>query len=74
MKSDQTDFMVDRFTIVDRECDEGVIAVREKASVQINKERKEVKMHDYSYSFDEIIAIADKLKAVMPLKKELTFS
>ena len=74
MKNDQTDFMVDRFTIVDRECDEGVIAVREKASVQINKERKEVKMHDYSYSFDEIIAIADKLKAVMPLKKELTFS
>ena len=74
MKSDQTDFMVDRFTIVDRECSEGVIAVREKASVQIDKERKEVKMHDYCYSFDEIIAVADKLKAVMPLKKELTFS
>ena len=74
MKSDQTDFMVDRFTIVDRECDEGVIAVREKASVQINKERKEVKMHDYSYSFDEIIAIADKLRTMMPIEEKLTFS
>ena len=78
MKNDQTDFMIDRFSIVDRECDEGIIAVREKASVQINRERKEVKMHDFSYSFDEIIAVADKLKAIEfkinKTEKELTFS
>ena len=42
MKNDQTDFMVDRFSIVDRECEEGIIAIREKASVQIDKKRKEV--------------------------------
>ena len=62
MKKDQTDFMVDRFTIVDK--DEGIIAVREKASVQIDKNRKEVKMHDFSYTFDEIIAVANQLKAI----------
>ena len=62
MKKDRTDFMVDRFTIVDK--DEGIIAVREKASVQIDKNRKEVKMHDFSYTFDEIIAVANQLKAI----------
>ena len=74
MKSNQTNFKVDRFTIVDKICDEGVIAVREKASVQINEKCKEVKMHDYSYTFEEIIAIADKLRAIMPVEKKLTFS
>ena len=74
MKSNQTNFKADRFTIVDRICDEGVIAVREKASVQINEECKEVKMHDYSYTFEEIIAIADKLRAMMPIEEKLTFS
>ena len=63
---------VDRFTIVDRE--EGVIAVREKASVQIDKQRKEVKMHDYLYTFDEVIAVAEQLKAIIPSKKKQTFS
>ena len=63
---------VDRFTIVDRE--EGVIAVREKASVQIDEERKEVKMHDYVYTFEEIIAVAKKLQYIISPKKDLTFS
>ena len=75
MKSDQTDFMIDKFSIVDRECEEGVIAIREKASVQINQQNSSVKMHDFMYSFDEIIAIADKLKAIKAEdEKELTFS
>tara|TARA_R100000781_G_scaffold94076_1_gene58492 strand:+ start:96 stop:308 length:213 start_codon:yes stop_codon:yes gene_type:complete len=70
MKSDQTDFMIDKFSIVDRECDEGIIAVREKASVQVDKQKKVVKMHDYSYTFDEIIAVAERLKTL----NTLTFS
>ena len=69
MKNDQTDFMVDRFSIVDRECEEGVIAIREKASVQIDKKRKEVKMHDFIYSFHEIIAVGKRLEEL--LKKDL---
>jgi len=74
MKNDQTDFMVDRFSIVDRVCDEGIIAIREKASVQIDEKCKEVKMHDYSYTFDEIIAIGDKIKVIKKELKDLKFS
>ena len=74
MKNNQTDFLVDRFSIVDKICDEGIIAVREKASVVINEARKEVKMHDFSYTFDEIIAVADKLQAISTPKRKLTFS
>ena len=74
MKDDQTDFMVDRFSIVNEICDEGIIAVREKASVVINEDRKEVKMHDFTYTFDEIIAVADKLQAISTPKRKLTLS
>ena len=64
--------MMNNFTIVNRE--KGIIAVREKASVQIDEDCREVKMHDYTYTFDEIIAIADQLKSMKSLKKKLTFS
>ena len=74
MKDDQTDFMVDRFSIIDEICDEGIIAVREKASVVIDEARKEVKMHDFTYTFDEIIAVADKLQAISTPKRKLTFN
>ena len=74
MENNQTNSITDRFTIVNGTDNEGIIAVREKASVQIDKERKEVKMHDFTYTFNEIIAVADKLKAIMPVEKKLTFS
>ena len=64
MKNGQTDFIVDRFTIVDKTDDTDVIAVREKVSVQIDENRKTVNLHDYTYTFDEIIAVADKLKSL----------
>ena len=64
MKNGQTDFIVDRFTIVDKTDDTDVIAVREKVSVQIDGNRKTVNLHDYTYTFDEIIAVADKLKSL----------
>ena len=74
MENDQTNSIADRFTIVNGTDNEGIIAVREKASVQIDKKRKEVKMHDFTYTFNEIIAVADKLKAISPVEKKLTFS
>ena len=64
MKNGQTDFIVDRFTIVDKLNKTNVIAVREKASVQIDEDDRKVKMHDFSYKFDEIIAVAEKLKTL----------
>ena len=58
------------FTIVDNVNSDGIIAVREKSSVEINEEDNEVKMHDFIYTFEEIVAVADKLKSM----KSLTFS
>ena len=48
-----------------------VIAVREKASVQIDKKNKEVKMHDYIYTFDEIIATSEKLNHILLTEKTI---
>ena len=58
------------FTIVDSVNSDGIIAVREKSSVEINEEDNEVKMHDFIYTFEEIVAVAYKLKSM----KSLTFS
>jgi ATP-dependent Zn protease len=74
MKASRSDFIADRFTVIDKIDKEGVIAVREKASVQVDKQRREVKMHDFSYTFDEIVAVADRLKAMMPEEEMPIFS
>ena len=63
-----------RLTIVDQINDKGVIAVREQTSAQIDETLKEVMLSDYRYSFEEIIAIADKIKSIMLQEEKLTFS
>jgi len=63
----------EKFTIVDVNSD-GIIAIREKPSVEINKEKNEIKMHDFIYTFDEIIAVGNKLQAISASNKKLTFS
>ena len=64
MKNGQIDTTVDKFTVIDKLDETNVIAVREKVSVNIDDERKEVKMHDFTYTFEEIIAVAEKLKTL----------
>tara|TARA_R100000995_G_C3456712_1_gene110964 strand:- start:630 stop:854 length:225 start_codon:yes stop_codon:yes gene_type:complete len=49
------------------------IAVRQKESVTIDFDESTVQLHDFHYSFEEIIAIADQLR-VLIAKKDLTFS
>ena len=63
-----------RLTIVDQINDKGVIAIREQTSAQIDETLKEVMLSDYRYSFEEIIAIADKIKSIMLQEEKLTFS
>jgi|TARA_R100001530_G_scaffold132254_1_gene104506 hypothetical protein len=63
-----------RLTIVDQINDKGVIAIREQTSAQIDETLKEVMLSDYRYSFEEIIAIADKIKSIIPQEEKLTFS
>ena len=53
----------EKFSIMNDET--GVIAVREKASVEIDENHKEVKMHDFIYSFHEIIAVGKKLEQIL---------
>ena len=64
MKNEQIDTTVDKFTVIDKLDETNVIAVREKASVQIDEKHSKVKMHDFTYTFEEIIAIAEKLKTL----------
>ena len=64
MKNGQANSVVDRFTVIDKLDETNVIAVRQKTSVHIVDKHKVVKMHDYSYTFDEIIAVAERLKAL----------
>ena len=52
------------------ESEDSVVALRSKPSVTIDMEDKKVGMQDLYYTFDEIIAIADKLKSI----DTLTFS
>ena len=55
----------DKFSILNNSNNNGVIAIREKPSVEIDENYEEVKMHDYLYSFHEIIAVGKKLEQLL---------
>lgn len=63
-----------KLNIINKVNSEGIIAIREKTSVQIDQELKTVTMHDYSYTFDEIIAIGDRIRAINKATKSLKFT
>lgn len=54
--------MSETMTITDT--DDGVIATRNRVSVTVNKERNVVSMKDLEYTYEEIFAIADKLRSI----------
>ena len=51
-------------TMTITETDNGVIATRNRVSVTVDKERNVVSMKDLEYSYEEIFAIADKLRSI----------
>ena len=59
----------DKFSILNNSNGNGIIAVREKPSVEIDGSNKQVKMHDFCYSFNEIITVGKKLEEL--LEKDL---
>jgi len=74
MKNDE--ISRDKLTITDPKPSSfgrSTIAVRQKESVTIDTKENTVQLHDFHYSFDEIIAIADQLR-VLIAKSEPTFS
>tara|TARA_Y100001938_G_scaffold140784_1_gene209490 strand:+ start:576 stop:740 length:165 start_codon:yes stop_codon:yes gene_type:complete len=54
--------MSEKMTITDTK--DGVIATRNRISVTVNVESNVVSMKDLDYTFEEIFAIADKLKSI----------
>ena len=54
--------MVEDMTITDTK--DGVIATRNRISVTVDTESNVVSMKDLSYTFEEIFALADKLKSI----------
>ena len=58
-----------KLTIVDNVDDQGTLAYRNKPSVELYISTKEVGFTDFSYSWEEIIAIGKKLEEL--LEKEL---
>ena len=54
--------MTDEMTLTDT--DDGVIATRNRISVTINKESNVVSFKDLDYTFEEVFAIADKLRNI----------
>ena len=54
--------MTEEMTITDTK--EGVIATRNRISVTIDRESNVVSMKDLDYTYEEIFALADKLKSI----------
>ena len=54
--------MTEEMTITDNK--EGVLATRNRISVTVDTESNVVSMKDLSYTFEEIFALADKLKSI----------
>ena len=54
--------MSETMTITDTK--EGVIATRNRISVTVDTESNVVSMKDLEYTFEEIFAIADKLRSI----------
>ena len=54
--------MTEEMIITDNK--DGVIATRNRVSVTVHKESNVVSMKDLDYTFEEIFAIADKLRNI----------
>ena len=54
--------MTEEMTITDTK--DGVLATRNRISVTVDTESNVVSMKDLSYTFEEIFALADKLKSI----------
>ena len=52
-------------TIVEDICEDGVLAHRNKASITIYPNTKEVGFNDFSYSWEDIIVVGKKLEELL---------
>ena len=54
--------MKSEFTVMDKIGDDKVIAFRNKISVALDTTGKKITFSDFTYSFEEVLSIAEKIK------------
>ena len=52
----------EEFTVVDKIGKDNVIAFRNKTSVALDTSGKKLTFNDFTYSFEEVLSIAEKIK------------
>ena len=60
----------DKFTVVDKIGEDKVIAFRNKTSVALDTSGEKLTFSDFTYSFEEVLSIAEKIKQLQSSKED----
>ena len=61
----------EEFTVVDKIGKDNVIAFRNKTSVALDTSGKKLTFNDFTYSFEEVLSIAEKIKQLQVDSEEI---
>ena len=61
----------DKFTIVNKIGEDKVIAFRNKTSVALDTSGEKLTFSDFTYSFEEVLSIAEKIKQLQSSKEDI---
>ena len=61
----------ENFTIVDKIGEDKVIAFRNKTSVALDTSNEKLNFSDFTYSFEEVLSIAEKIKQLQLDREEI---
>ena len=63
--------MKSEFTVMDKIGDDKVIAFRNKISVALDTTGKKITFSDFTYSFEEVLSIAEKIKQLQSDREDI---
>jgi len=61
----------EKFTIVDKIGENKVIAFRNKTSVALDTSNEKLNFSDFTYSFEEVLSIAEKIKQLQSDREDI---
>ena len=61
----------DKFTVVDKIGEDKVIAFRNKTSVALDTTGEKLTFSDFTYSFEEVLSIAEKIKQLQSAGEDI---
>ena len=61
----------DKFTIVNKIGEDKVIAFRNKTSVALDTSGEKLTFSDFTYSFEEVLSIAEKIKQLQSDREDI---